>query len=40
MFLKFFKDLPKSFYVTLVSILSINQDIIKVYNDKIIKDFY
>ena len=39
-FPEFSKDLSDSFYVTLAGVFSINQDVIKVYNDENIKFFH
>ena len=38
-FLKFAKNLSDSFYITLASIIGMNQNIIEVHNDKNIKFF-
>ena len=40
MFLKFFEDLINGFHITLAGIFSINQNVIKVHNDKNVKFFY
>ena len=39
-FLEFSKGPPKSFYVTLASLFSVNQDVIEVHNDENIKFFH
>ena len=38
-FLEFSEDLPDSFHVTLASVFDVNQDVIKVRNEKNIKFF-
>ena len=38
-FPEFSEDLPDSFYVTLASVFYVNQDIIKIHDDKNIKFF-
>ena len=39
MFPEFSEDLPDSFYVALAGVFSVNQDVIKVYDDENIKFF-
>ena len=39
-FPEFSKNLPDSFYLTLAGVFSVNQNVIKVHNDKNINFFY
>lgn len=40
MFLRFFEDISRNYYIILASILNVNQNINKVYNIKNIKFCY